>query len=348
MDKRKLFFRGIVALVVIGAIYRYFDSQPDQKLIHITGYTMGTIEYNVKYLYAEENVSKAKIDSTLIAFNESLSTYIPDSEISTLNLKGSVTNPSSLLMDVLRTSETIFAQTSGAFDPTVGPLVNAWGFGPNKRLEMPDSSKISGLMSQIGFNKIKISNDLVTMDSLMFLDFSAIAKGYAVDQVAMLLESNDIQNYLVEIGGEVRAKGISDKQKSWKIGIEDPVVANDERKLLAIVGLDGKSMATSGNYRNYYKMGDRIIAHTIDPRTGYNTNHNLLSVSVFALDCMTADAYATAFMVLGLEESKSLANANGLEVFLIYQQADGTLASYVSPGLLPFVDLNKTNQLAEE
>jgi thiamine biosynthesis lipoprotein len=323
LDKRKLFFRGIVAVVVIGALYRYFTTQPDLKLFHIAGHTMGTIEYNVKYLSADDAVSKTEIDATLIAFNKSVSTYIPDSEISKLNLTGTVSNP------------------------TVGPLVNAWGFGPNKRMEVPDSMKIVALKKRIGFQKLQISDEIVTMDSLMFLDFSAIAKGYAVDLIAEKLESNGIQNYLVEIGGEVRALGFNDQQKNWSIGIEDPLVGQDERKLLAIVRLEGKSMATSGNYRNYYKIGDRIIAHTIDPRTGYNTTHNLLSASVIAKDCMTADAYATAFMVVGLAKSKEIAKKTDLDVFLIYQKEDGTLGSYISTGLETYVEMNKTMQISQ-
>ncbi|MFT6866153.1 MAG: thiamine biosynthesis lipoprotein [Cyclobacteriaceae bacterium] len=347
LDKRKLFFRGIVAVVVIGALYRYFTTQPDLKLFHIAGHTMGTIEYNVKYLSADDAVSKTEIDATLIAFNKSVSTYIPDSEISKLNLTGTVSNPSEMFIDVLRASSTVFQNTDGVFDPTVGPLVNAWGFGPNKRMEVPDSMKIVALKKRIGFQKLQISDEIVTMDSLMFLDFSAIAKGYAVDLIAEKLESNGIQNYLVEIGGEVRALGFNDQQKNWSIGIEDPLVGQDERKLLAIVRLEGKSMATSGNYRNYYKIGDRIIAHTIDPRTGYNTTHNLLSASVIAKDCMTADAYATAFMVVGLAKSKEIAKKTDLDVFLIYQKEDGTLGSYISTGLETYVEMNKTMQISQ-
>jgi thiamine biosynthesis lipoprotein len=152
---------------------------------------------------------------------------------------------------------------------------------------------------------------------------------------------------IIDIGGEVRALGFNDQQKNWSIGIEDPLVGQDERKLLAIVRLEGKSMATSGNYRNYYKIGDRIIAHTIDPRTGYNTTHNLLSASVIAKDCMTADAYATAFMVVGLAKSKEIAKKTDLDVFLIYQKEDGTLGSYISTGLETYVEMNKTMQISQ-
>ena len=149
---------------------------------------------------------------------------------------------------------------------------------------------------------------------------------------------------MVEIGGEVRAKGANEKEKTWSIGIEDPLVAQDESRLLAIIRLADKAMATSGNYRNYYRVGGRTIAHTIDPRTGYNTDHNLLSASVFAEDCMTADAYATAFMVLGLNQSMEIAEKEGVDVFLVYQKENGELGSFASAGLEPFIELNNADE----
>jgi len=281
---------------------------------------MGTIQYNVKYIGDDLVDYKPQIDSVLIAFNQSLSTYIPSSEISTLNKTGALAPISKMFADVMKSSQQIFDATKGAFDPTVGPLVNAWGFGPDKILRIPDSSAIDSIRLWVGFDKIKITEDSITMNPSMYLDFSAIAKGYAVDLVGDFLESKGYMNYMVEIGGEVIAKGVNQEDEVWKIGIEDPMVRRDEQKLLAIVQLKDLAMATSGNYRNYYEVGDRIIAHTIDPRTGYNTKHNLLSASVFAKDCMTADAYATAFMVVGVEEAKAIAAQNELEVFLIYQE----------------------------
>lgn len=339
---RKLFFRIILALVVLGAIYRFFTSQPEYTLTHITGQTMGTIQYNVKYMGDDAPNYKRQIDSLLRAFNQSLSTYIPNSEISTLNKTGRLENPSKMFLDVLKSSREVFENTGGAFDPTVGPLVSSWGFGANKQPDMPDSSEIEQLMGFVGFDRVVFSEKQVSMDSGMYLDFSAIAKGYAVDLVALFLEQHGHHNYLVEIGGEVRAKGENEQNEIWKIGIEDPLVQQAERKLLAIVRLKGLSMATSGNYRNYYQANGRTIAHTIDPRTGYNTSHNLLSASVFAGDCMSADAYATAFMVLGLEESRQVLKNSAMDAFLIYQDEAGILRSDVSEGLKSAVTLNKT------
>ncbi|REE05928.1 FAD:protein FMN transferase [Marinoscillum furvescens] len=338
---RKWIFRGIVVLVVLGALYRMYQSQPEYSLTHVTGQTMGTIQYNVKYLGDDASNHKKSIDSLLVAFNQSLSTYIPNSEISTLNQTGRLSEPSALFIDVLAQSKLVYETTDGAFDPTVGPLVNAWGFGPDKLPNVPDSSLIAQLRQHVGFHEISYTEDQIVMDTAMYLDFSATAKGLAVDVVAEFLETNGYENYMVEIGGEVRAAGKNDKGEIWKIGIEDPTVAQTEQRLLAIVALQDRSMATSGNYRNYYEKDGRIIAHTIDPRTGYNTTHNLLSASVFAEDCMTADAYATAFMVLGVEASKQIVRHSEMEAFLIFQNSDGTLGSYVSEGLQSAIQLNK-------
>lgn len=337
---RKIIFRGILLIVILGAAYRFFVSQPRYAMTHVTGQTMGTIQYNVKYLGEDVPDYKLQIDSILQAFNQSLSTYIRDSEISTLNYTGQLEAPSKMFLEVIKTSKEVYESTGGAFDPTVGPLVSAWGFGADKKPEVPDSSTISRLKQTVGLSKVQIGEQ-VRMDSVMSLDFSAIAKGYAVDLIADFLKSKQLRNFMVEIGGEVVAMGENDLNEVWKIGIEDPMVSIDERKLLAIVKLKDLAMATSGNYRNYYKVGDRTIAHTIDPRSGYNTSHHLLSATVFAKDCMRADAFATAFMVLGLEESISLLESNDLEAFLIYEDESGNLKSYVSDGLQKHIALNK-------
>ncbi len=328
--------------MICGAGYRIYQNRPQLEMTHLTGQTMGTIQYNVKYLEKQAYNYQKPIDSILAAFNQSLSTYIPDSEISELNWKGVVDNPSWMFLQVLTKSQQVYDNTEGAFDPTVGPLVNAWGFGPEKILRQPDSTTIDSLRLLVDFSSLVFNNNSVTMDTKMSLDFSAIAKGYAVDLVAEYLESRGLENYMVEIGGEVRARGVNDQQVYWKIGIEDPTVAQNDQRLLVIVALQNLSMATSGNYRNYYKVGEKVIAHTIDPRTGYNTTHTLLSASIFTADCMSADAYATAAMVLGLDQSIEMLDANNLEGFLLYSDESGSLRSYVTEGLQPLVSLDKT------
>lgn len=300
---------------------------------------MGAIAYNVKYFGSTADL-KGEIDQVLVALNQSLSTYIPDSEISRLNSQGQLDFESPYFLPVLETSQRIFSKTGGAFDPSIGPLVQAWGFGPKKSASSLDTEAIDSLRLIIGFSKVQFDAQTITVPTNFQLDFSAIAKGYAVDLVAELLEKNGIANYMVEIGGEVRCKGVNEKGKTWTLGIEDPTVQKHERRLFAVTRLKNRALATSGNYRNYYKKDGRIYAHIIDPRTGYNAMHNLLSVSVFAPDCMTSDAYATAFMVLGIEKSYTIAeDDNELDALFIYQNEAGELAVLVTDGIKPFVEI---------
>ncbi len=288
-------------------------------------------------------ILKEDINQLLIEFNQSLSTYIPDSEISRFNEEGNFSYKSDYFLPVLEISKEVFEVASGAFDPTIGPLVQAWGFGPNKQIPDLDSSMVDSIKSIIGFQNVTFALLSVSMPINYQTDFSAIAKGYAVDVIGEFLERKGVQDYLVEIGGEVRCRGLSDKMKSWSLGIEDPTVKNDVRKILAIVRLNDRSLATSGNYRNYYEKDGQLYAHIIDPRTGYTAKHNLLSASVFASDCMTADAYATAFMVMGLEQSKSIINQQSdLDAILVFRDVNGKLKTYVSDGIKPFIEKNKT------
>ncbi|MDE0470413.1 MAG: FAD:protein FMN transferase [Ekhidna sp.] len=339
MNKSALLIFGI-GLILAFLVFTFVreNSPPLQR---ISGQTMGTIIYNVKYLGSLDDGLQAETDSVLKAFNQSLSTYIPDSEISTLNNTGNLTFRSPYFYPVLAGSKEIFHKTDGAFDPTVGPLIDAWGFGPEKQTSAPDSATVDSLLEVIGFQNLNFNEERAMLPEHYRLDFSAIAKGYAVDLVGELLEEKGIENYLVEIGGEVRCRGVNRRSKSWSLGIEDPTVALNEQELLAIVRLKNLSLATSGNYRNYYKKNGIIYAHIIDPRTGYTAEHNLLSVSVFASDCMTADAYATALMVLGLNASQKLVEQEDIEAILIFRKEDGSLGSYVSAGIQPFVELNK-------
>lgn len=339
MNKRALLVFGIGLLVAFVVFTISRQGAPKTQLI--SGQTMGTIIYNVKFIGDGSEVLKEEIDSVLHAFNQSLSTYIPSSEISRLNDSTSLAFESTYFYPVLARSKEIFEATEGTFDPTVGPLIQAWGFGPEKQIPQLDSAKVDSLRDLSGFDLVDFDKNGVSMPDFFQLDFSAIAKGYAVDLVGELLEVNGVSNYLVEIGGEVRCRGVNDEDKSWSLGIEDPTVSLDEQKLLAIVRLKDLSLATSGNYRNYYEKDGKIYAHIIDPRTGYTAQHNLLSASVFASDCMTADAYATGLMVLGLEKSKEIISRDNIDAILIYRDQAGALKSYVSPGIQPFVELNK-------
>ncbi|MEP1094557.1 MAG: FAD:protein FMN transferase [Cyclobacteriaceae bacterium] len=337
MKKTSLLVLGIV--LVIAFLWQAYRQNDEPTQMHVTGLTMGTIVYNVKYL-GSTNDFKSEIDQVLAEFNQSLSTYIPDSEISRLNADGQLNFESRYFLPVLRTSKEVFFKTNGTFDPSIGPLVQAWGFGPNKKIPEMDRAKIDSLKKVIGFDRVVFDSNSASLPENYQLDFSAIAKGYAVDLVAELLEVEKIENYMVEIGGEVRSKGLNEKQETWTLGIEDPTVNRDERRLYAIARLKDRSLATSGNYRNYYEKDGRTYAHIIDPRTGYNAKHDLLSVSVFAQNCMTADAYSTAFMVLGIDSSMAIVeNDSDLDAIFIYQNDEGNLESLVSNGIKPFVEV---------
>lgn len=309
------------------------------QLVHFNGVTMGKIGYNVKYYHPKAINLKESVDSLLQVWNKSLSTYIPDSEISRFNDTDTCfIFESKYFYPVLEASKTVYENTNGAFDPTVGPLVNAWGFGPDKSMS-PERSLIDSLKTLIGFNKIHFNKYKVCKELAgMKLDFSAVAKGYAVDVVADFLESKGIHNLLVEIGGELLCKGTKEEDKPWRTAIEDPKVKVYEQKILAVVDITDRAIATSGNYRNYYIHNGKKYGHTIDPATGYPVQHSLLSASIFANDCMTADAYATAFMVMGVEDGlKVLKKHPDIDAYLIYEDEDGQLATYASPGIKKFI-----------
>ncbi|QCK13329.1 FAD:protein FMN transferase [Mangrovivirga cuniculi] len=326
----------VVLLVAIFAVYQCRNQEKtDTKtnLVAVTGKTMGTY-YNIKYLDSLERNFKPIIDSTLEVFNESLSTYIQDSEISVFNRQDSLNFDLPYFYPVLKRSEIIHRKTNGAFDPTVMPLVSLWGFGPDEMANV-DSADIEKALDRVGFDMIRYTENYVVKEKEgVELDFSAIAKGYGVDVISELLINEGINNFLVEIGGEVRCKGINHEGEPWAVGIDRPMENVEQGKnMSAIVKLKDKALATSGNYRNFYVKDGIKYAHTISPITGYPVFHQLLSASVIADECMTADAYATAFMVSGLEKSKEIAERENLQVILIYNDQEGKYKTYVSPSL---------------
>jgi len=332
----------ILLIGVVFIVWKYRENQKpaSQQTVRLSGMTMGTIQYNITYLHPEGLDLSKEIDSLLKVWNQSLSTYIPESEISRFNLDSCFIFESKYFHPVLSKSQEVFEKTNGAFDPSVGPLVNAWGFGPDDSMN-PDSSTIDSLRNFVGFNKVIFDNEKVCKSVKgLELDFSAIAKGYAVDVVSDYIRSHDINNLLVEIGGELMCLGHNDQGKPWRTGIENPKVRPEEQKLYAIANISDLAIATSGNYRNYYEKDGTIYSHTIDPSMGYPVQRNILSASVFAEDCMTADAYATAFMVLGLEESKKvLEREEDIEGFLIYSDEDGKLNHYITEAMKDKIEM---------
>ncbi|MDG2193292.1 MAG: FAD:protein FMN transferase [Polaribacter sp.] len=300
--------------------------------VRLEGYIFGTT-YHITYLSAQNNNYQKSIDSLFSLMNRSLSTYIPTSDISKINAGDTAVVVDALFEEVYQKSKRIYTETNGYFDPTVGFLVNAWGFGPEKAKKNMDSVAVQKMMQLVGFDKIQLEKGKIRkQDARIFLDFNSIAKGYGVDLIARFLESKNIQNYLVEIGGEIRASGKSSKQQHWRIAIEKPNT-DGTQSFQKTIELSNQSMATSGNYRKF-RISDegKKYVHTVNPKTGFATESNLLSVSVISsLDCADVDAYATAFMAMGFEKTKLFVEKYPhLKVILIYTNATGELVAYSS------------------
>lgn len=310
-----------------------------QKMV-VEGFAQGTT-YNVSYISKDGLNYQRSIDSLLIEIDNSLSTYQKKSLISKFNQSDSIGTIDSLFKAVFDISKEVYIQTNGLFDPTIAPIVNAWGFGFDE-LYATDSLTIDSLLAFVDFNKMTIVNHKVTKERKgMMLDFNAVAQGYSVDVLADLLEKKGIENYLVEVGGELKAKGLNLNDTLWRIGIDRPLPDLAEREIEAIVNLDNKSLATSGNYRKFYEKDGMKYSHTINPKTGYPVTHNLLSATVVTVNCGYADAYATSFMVMGIQESKDFLSAHKeIEALLIYSDEKGDLQSFITPGLSQFIELN--------
>lgn len=324
----------LVAAVFLVYLYRTNTQQNNAPVqLEINGQTMGTF-YQIKYLDAERRDFKSSIDSLLVVINQSLSTYIPDSELSRFNQKTVFVYESPFFYPVLVQSQAVWEKTDGLFDPTIGPLVNAYGFGPESR-KVPSQERINELMESVGFDKIFFDRESVCkLQEGIYLDFSANAKGYGVDLVAEFLESKGLSDYMVNIGGDLRVKGLNREGNAWSLGIEKPVLGGNSGEIIAIIRLKDESMATSGNYRNFFVEDDVMYYHTIDPRTGFPAKGNILSSSVIAPTCIDADAYATAFMVGGFEKSMEiLERVPELKVFFVYSDEEGQIRYFFSPGL---------------
>jgi thiamine biosynthesis lipoprotein len=338
MDKknRKNFLLvGVLLLATIFILVRHNRPAPYRTN---SGLVFGTV-YKVTYQHADD--LGADIEQELRRFDGSLSTFNDTSTISRINRNETPTRTDTLFLRVLRRSMEISQQTDGAFDITVAPLVNAWGFG-FKQNAFPDSTAIDSLRQLIGYNKIALTPDgrVVKQDPRIMLDCSAIAKGYAVDVIADLLARRGAANYMVDIGGEVVVRGINPTGAWWRIGINRPVddslAVNNE--LQTILQVSDVGIATSGNYRNFYYRGGKKYAHTIDPHTGYPVQHSILSATVVAHDCMTADAYATAFMVMGRERSIAfLAGHPEIEAYFIYAGDEAADHTYHTPGMNRYI-----------
>lgn len=298
-----------------------------EKLYSHFGMTMGTT-FTVKWVARDDNQQarvSGLIDSALLRVNQSMSTYIPDSELSKFNAlpAGSSQSISSELGFVITQGLVLSEKTSGAFDITVGPLVNLWGFGPDGRIvKAPNVEQVAVAFERVGYSAIKLNNDQLTKTKDSYIDLSAIAKGYGVDAVAELLEKEGIKSYLVEIGGELRAKGLKPSGENWRIAIESPL-AEAGREIHKIIAVSDIGVATSGDYRNYFEENGVRFSHTIDPHTAQPIKHKLASVTVLAETCAEADGFATAMMVMGPEKALELAEAENVEAFMLVKDGQG-------------------------
>lgn len=339
---------SIILLLLVAVVYLYRQNQnkPEEETVELatgkvvlTGSTMGT-SYRIVYLDMAERDFKKEIDSVLVDFNQSMSTYIKTSEISQFNQTDTLYFKSGYFLPILEESKTIHEITAGAFDPTVGPLTDLWGFGP-KGPQLRDSVNIDNMLQYVNFDLISFDQEKAWKPmNEMHLDFSAIAKGYGVDVIVSYLESVGIENMLVEIGGELVARGVNENGELWKVGVSTPTEGIDSEELFGIIALDNRGMATSGNYRNYYEVDGLKISHTINPKTGRPVRHNLLSATVLAENCMRADALATAIMVMGKEEAIALQAKSNFEFYLIYSDESGEIKSHASEGIKPFLSFS--------
>lgn len=297
-----------------------------------SGEVFGTF-YHITYDSADD--LQSGIDQALQEVDQSLSPFNKASVITAINQNKSM-QTNERFRHVFLLAQKISADTDGAFDITCAPLVNAWGFGFKNEANV-DSMTIDSLCQFVGYQKIQLQGDtVVKQDPRIMLDCSAIAKGYGVDAVAEFFESKGVKSYMVEIGGEVRTHGCNAEGGKWRIGINKPTddPTNTNQELEEVLEVSNTSMATSGNYRNYYVKNNRRYAHTIDPRTGYPVQHSLLSATVLAPDCATADAYATSFMVMGLEAAQQMLKRHPeLQACLIYDKGNGETAVWHSDKL---------------
>jgi thiamine biosynthesis lipoprotein len=312
---------------------------PQNVTIKFTGAAQGTT-YHITYLAGNGLNYKKEIDSILADLDTSLSTYVPVSIISRMNSNDSDIQADHYFTEVFKKSIEVSRRTGGLFDITVAPLVNAYGFGFTQRA-MVNNTMIDSLLNFVGYQKVKLKGGkLLKSRPEVMLDLNAIAQGYSVDVLARFLETRNIKNYLVELGGEVLAKGSNEHNESWKVGIEQPSESViDVLHLQAVVSLNNRALATSGNYKKFYIENGKRYPHIIDPRTGYPAQHNLLSATVLAPDCMTADAYATAFMVMGTEGTKKFLKKNRdlkLEVYLIFYE-ENQIKTFASPGMKEWI-----------
>lgn len=329
----------IIALVLL-----FVNCAPKERWVknQNVGEAFGTT-YSIIYIAHEELDYQKEIDSVITAVNASMSTYLPDSDISRINAGDSTVQVHHMFKDVFVLSKEIQTKSKGYFDPTVGVLANAWGFGPGRKLSM-NQDKVDSLLQFVGFDKVHLNEDnTISKEKVgISFDFNSIAKGYSIDRLAALLEAKGLENYLVEVGGEVIAKGSNKLMiRDWGVAIDDPEVEKS-RKTKKAIHLVNRAMASSGNYRKFWvdEVTGKKYVHTINPLTGYPKNGNILAATVLAANCAKADAYATTFMAMELEDSKTLISQEKLDAYIIYLDDEGNTQEFMTDGFKAVVIQN--------
>ncbi|SEF76807.1 thiamine biosynthesis lipoprotein [Xylanibacter ruminicola] len=332
MKNKKLLWQLPFLTFLIVATFLIIHQQRSVPYQKSTDFIFGTT-FHITYQCDSDLTPYIKAE--LMKVDNSLSPFNKSSIITAINQNKDVM-PDSMFMDVFQLAMNISADTDGAFDITVAPLVNAWGFG-FKSGQHPTKQQVDSLMQLVGYQKLAIVDGYVKKrDPRMMLDCSAIAKGYGSDVVAKLFRDRGIKNFMVEIGGEIVTSGVNEKKQPWSVGVTKPTddSLNISHELQTILNVTDKAMATSGNYRNFYYKDGKKFAHTVDPKTGYPVQHSILSATVLAKSCAMADAYATSFMVMGLEKAQQVLDRHPeLMAYFIYSDQNGHDAVWFSPSL---------------
>lgn len=320
-------------LTVVALLINACSANKNTRPVELFGEAQGTY-YSIIYYDSLERDFQPEIDSLLGDFDQSVSLWVSGSILSKVNNNIEDVRLDDYFTDNFYLAKKVARETNGAFDFTIGSLVKAWGFGHDSHKQV-DSIIIDSLLKVVGYEKVDIVNNrIVKQNPNTTFDFNAIAQGYSVDMIGEFLTGKQIGDFLVDIGGEVMAKGKKDDGSPWKVGIERPAEdPGNHRDLTAIIALENLSVATSGNYRNFFEKDGVRYSHIIDPATGYPASHNLLSVSIITDNTALADAYATACMIMGIEKSVAfIEDRNGLEAFFIYSDKDGDYAVYATDG----------------
>lgn len=334
--KNKRFYRNqYVGLILLLALFlTSCQDKPEKNFF--AGRAQGST-FHITYFGGNSTVINKGIDSIFTAINESMSTYIETSDISRINNGDTTVVVDDMFVDVFEASRLIYEQTKGIFDPTIGKLVNYYGFGPEKLFIDIDTTHVDSLVQYVGLDKIKITanHHIQKTNPNIYIDFNAIAQGYTTDVIGSYLEAHKRNNFLVEVGGEIMAKGINLASGApWRVGIDDPQQTGQKRRLKAIIQLKNAGMATSGNYRKFRidSVTGKKYVHTIDANTGYPARNRMLSATVISKTCMMADGYATAFMAMGIDEAKQFVNTlPNVEAYFIYAKHD-SIASFMTDG----------------